>query len=199
MSQDENPFGGKNPHGMYVPITDDEMEVVARIAEAGGFRLVVADWGRVDGFTLAVPGERYTGRPLVVMGDKRVSFYFRMTFSAPEVPQPNWYFDVEVWAFDRLLFSKRMPTEQNGHPIEIVAGMSIDLALDIALDKMDPAFVKEVKPGATGLTTRHGNLHLDLHRQRLLRETRAGEKAVREISRREAVEATQKAKKATGR
>jgi hypothetical protein len=30
-----NPFGGKNKHGMYVPMTDDEMEVLARIAAAG--------------------------------------------------------------------------------------------------------------------------------------------------------------------
>jgi hypothetical protein len=198
MKQDgTNPFGGKNPHGMYVPITDDEMEVVARIAERGGFKLVVRDWGHVDGFRLAVPGERYAGKPLVVMGDKRISFYFRMSFSAPDVPQPNWYFDIEVWAFDRILFSKRMPTEHNGHPIEVVAGMSIDLALDIALDSMDPAFVKAIKPGALGLTTRHGNLHLDQHHQKILHQTRSGEKAVREMSDRDAVDVTRKARKMT--
>ena len=194
-----NPFGGKNPHGLYVPMTDDELEVIARIAEARAFRLIIKDWGHVDGFAVAAPGERFVGKPLLVMGDKRLSFYFRLNFEAPAVPQPNWYFDMEVWAFGHLLFSQRMPTEQNGKPVEIAAGVSFDMALDITIDRIDPKIVKEIKPRAIGLTTRHGNMQLDSRRRRLLHETQDGERAVREISRQEAVEATRKAKKATGR
>ena len=47
-----NVFGGKNPHGMYVPMTDEELEVLVRVAEAKEFKLVIKDWGHITGFTL---------------------------------------------------------------------------------------------------------------------------------------------------
>jgi hypothetical protein len=189
-----NPFGGKSKHGLYVPMTDDELETIVRLAQAGEFYIVVRDWGRIDGFRLAAPGQRFASEPLLVMGDKRLSFYFRMTFSAPVVPQPCWYFDMEVWAIGRLMFAQRLPTEQGGRPIQIAAGMFIDLALDVAIDMIDPVIVKAVKPGAMGLTTRHGNMHLDVERQRLLDHLRGGEKQVRELSAREAAAATTRAR-----
>jgi hypothetical protein len=201
MSQDKrNPFGGKNPHGMYVPLTDDELEVIERIAQAGEFKVVIKGWGHVTGF---VPGRydpaTYQGQPIVSFGDKNIHFYFRLNYSAPALPQPNWFFDMEVWALGHVLFRQRMPTEHGGKPIQIVAGVFHDLALDVGLDKIDPGIVKEIKPRAIGLTTRHGNMHLDLHHQRLLAQTRAGERSVREMSAADAKKATDKMKKATGR
>jgi hypothetical protein len=196
---------------MYVPLTDDELEVLERLALAGEFKVVVKDWGHVTGFA---PGRydprTFQGQPIVAFGDKRISFYFRMNFTAPVVPQPCWYFDMEVWALgvrlfpgrrrdEREPFPGRLPTETNGHPIQIAAGVFLDLALDVALDRIDPAVVKAVKPKASGLTTRHGNMHLDTHRQRLLAETQAGERMVREVSAHEAAVATAKQKKGTGR
>lgn len=193
-----NPFGGKNPHGMYVPLTDDELEVLERLALAQEFKVVIQDWGRVEGFTRGrFDPHTWNGTPVVVFGDKRISFYFRMSFNAPAMPQPCWYFDMEVWALGHRLFAQRMPTASNGHPVEIVAGMYLDLALDVALDKIDPAIVKEIKPRAIGLTTRHGNMHLDTHGQRLLYHTQSGEKMVRQLSVKEAVAATVKQKKST--
>jgi hypothetical protein len=198
---DRNPFGGKNPHGMYVPLTDDELEVLERLAEAGEFKLVVKDWGHVTGFRRG----RYDPNtwhanpfPLVVFGDKRISFYFRLSLTAPVVPQPNWYFDMEVWALGFCLFRQRMPTESGGNPIQVAAGIDLDLALDVAIDKIDPAIVKTIKPKAIGLTTRHGNMRLGAAERRLLSKVQAGERAVREHSAREAKEATDKMKKATG-
>lgn len=200
--QNRNPFGGKNPHGMYVPMTDTELEALGRLAEAGEFSLVIKNWGHITGF---LPGHynpntwHMNPRPLVVFGDKRISFYFRMSLNAPVVPQPNWYFDMEVWALGHRLFSQRMPTESAGKPIQVVAGLDLDLALDVAIDTIDPRIVKEVLPKTVGLTTRHGNMRLDSAHQKLLAQTQAGEKFVREISREEAREATAKQKKATGR
>lgn len=206
-----NPFGGKNPYGMYVPMTDDELDVLARLAEAGEFKVVIRDWGHVTGF---LPGRydprTYNGQPLVVFGDKRISFYFRMNFNAPAIPQPNWYFDMEVWALGMRLFPGserddknpypgRLPTEYAGKPITVVAGMHLDMALDVAIDKIDPKVVKTVRPKAIGLTTRHGNMRLDLERQRILRVTQEGEKNIRKITSQEAVDATNKMKKSTKR
>ena len=199
--QDRNPFGGKNPHGMYVPLTDTELEVLERLADAQEFKVVVKDWGFVTGFRRGRYNEQWhmSPTPLVVFGDKRISFYFRMNFNAPIVPQPNWYFDMEVWALGYRLFSQRMPTEHAGKPIQVAAGMFLDMALDVALDRIDPKIIKAVKPKAWGLTTKHGNMRLDSYHQRLLVETQEGEKKVREIAKKEAKRATLAKKKATSR
>lgn len=202
MSNDRNPFGGKNPHGMYVPLTDLELEALARIADAQEFKVVVKEWGVVSGFVRGryVPEQWHANpTPLVTFGDKRISFYFRMNLNAPAVPQPNWYFDMEVWALGHLLFSQRLATQVGGKPIEVAAGRHIDLALDVALDRIDSKIVKEIVPRAIGLTTRHGNMQLDSTRQRLLAQTQAGERQVREMTRQESVEVTEKMKKVTGR
>jgi len=191
-----NPFGGKNKNGMYVPMTDDEMEVLSRVATAGEFNLHIKDWGRITGFKLGrFHPETWQGNPLVVFGDKRISFYFVMNFTAPIVPQPNWFFDCEVWALGRLMTKHRLPTEQGGKPINIVAGQTMALALDIAIDQINPNFVKKVKPQAIGLTTRHGNMKLDLATQKLLHQTQEGEARVRSLTQQEAVRATEKMKK----
>ena len=199
--QNRNPFGGKNPHGMYVPLTDTELEVLERLADAQEFKVVVKDWGFITGFQRGRYNEQWhmNPTPLVVFGDKRISFYFRMNFNAPIVPQPNWYFDMEVWALGHRLFSQRLPTEHAGKPIQVAAGMFLDMALDVALDRIDPKIVKEVMPKAWGLTTKHGNMKLDSYHKKLLAKTQAGEKKIREITKQEAQRATLAEKKATSR
>lgn len=196
-SKETNPFGGKNKHGMYVPMTDDELEVLARLAEAGEFKVVIKDWGHVTGFKLQrFNPETWGGNPILIFGDKRISFYFQMHFNAPALPQPNYFFDMEVWAKGHKLFAQRLPTETMGKPVQICAGMSLTLALDVAIDKIDPKIVKEIKPGSVGLTTRQGNMHLNPELQRMLAKLRGAEKRVRAGTVQEAVDATQKMDKA---
>jgi len=158
------------------------------------------EWGFVDNFKLGRYDQAtYRGESIVSFGDKNIHFYFRLNYKAPALPQPNWFFDMEVWAMGHKLFSQRMPTEHGGQPWQIVAGIYHDLALDVSLNMIDPRIVKEIKPRAIGLTTRHGNMHLDLKRQRILANVRAGERAVREMSAGDAKAATEKKNKATGR
>ena len=193
-----NPFGGKNPHGLYVPLTDDELEVLERLALAGEYKVVVKNWGYVTGFSLGRwDPQTWNGKPLVTFGDKNIHFYFFMNFTAPAVPQPNWYFDMEVWALGHRLYAGRLPTEFNGKPVQIAAGINMALALDVSLDKIDPAIVKEVKPKAIGLTTRHGNMQLDGGQRKLLTNLQANEQKVRQQIKQDAVTATKKQKKAT--
>lgn len=210
MTDKRNPFGGKNPHGMYVPMTDEEVEVLYRIAEAGEFKILIkgegqkgepVEWGYVTGFKVGkyMGPETYVGQSIVTIGDKRITFIFRMNFNAPVLPQPNWFFDMEVHALGHLFFAKRFPTANGGNPIQICAGMFHDFALDVAVDQIDPAIVKQVKPKTIGLTTRHGNMHLDTHHQRLLAQTQVGEQTVRKITAAEASKATVDKNKATGR
>jgi hypothetical protein len=196
MKKETNPFGGKNKYSLYVPMTDDELEVLGRLAEAGEYKVVIKDWGYVTGFTLQrFNPETWQGNPIVVFGDKRISFYFQLRFNAPVIPQPNYYFDMELWARGHKLFAQRLPTETMGNPIQICAGMSLTLALDVAIDQIDPKIVKEVKPGTIGLTTRQGNMHLDTHHKKLLDNLKASEKKVRDETVAEAIAATQKMNK----
>lgn len=198
---DQNIFGGKNPHGMYVPLTDDELEVLERLADAGEFKVVISGWGHVTGFARGRYGPEWHTNPvpLVTFGDKRITFYFRLNFSAPFTPQPNWYFDMEVHALGYNLFSQRLPTESGGNPIQVAAGLSLDLALDVAITNIDPEIVKTIKPKAIGLTTRHGNMRLDSHSRKVLAQLEAGEKRVRDIIVKEAQVATARHNKATGK
>lgn len=207
MNNNQNPFGGKNPHGMYVPLTDVEMEVLLRLAQEGEFKLVVKGWKEIDNFILVPsstirmidPSQPIAPHSLVTFGDKRISFYFSIQVQDNDtVPRKNFYFDMEVWAKGFLLFSQRMPTQIGGEPIAIYERAFWNLALDVALDRIDPAIVKAIKPATVGLTTRHGNMHLDTNHQKLLHSVRTGEKAVRDESMQEAVAATQKSKKDPG-
>lgn len=181
-------------------MTETELEVLDRLAHAGEFYVVIRDWGVVKHF---LPGHFDAATwlanptPLVVFGDKRISFYFRMSLMAPAIPQPNWYFDMEVWAMGTKLFSQRMPTEYGGKPIEVAAGLDFDWALDVAIDKIDPNFIKQIKPGAIGLTSRQDNMHLDTHHQRLLHFTQDGEKKMREEDARRALATTRRKKRAS--
>jgi hypothetical protein len=76
---------------------------------------------------------------------------------------------------------------------------------DIAVNAMDPAVVKQIKPGATGLTSRWvdkdtglvseiGNTHLSAKDRALLLQLRQGERIAREDTLKQAAKATQKSK-----
>jgi hypothetical protein len=204
MTGNQNPFGGKNPHGMYVPLTDVEQEVLLRLAQEGEYKLVVKGWQEFDNFILVPyavvrmidPSLPISPHSLVTFGDKRISFYFSITVPDNDtIPRKNYFFDIEVWAKGFKLFSQRMPTEVGGEPIPIFSRAFWNIALDVALDMIDPAIVKAIKPAAVGLTTRHGNMHLDTSHQKLLHTVQMGEKTVRDDSKKEAATVTEKSKK----
>lgn len=152
-----NIFGGKNPNGQYVPITETEQEALERLATEHVFRIVIKDWGYVD-------------QPKVRFGDSRIQFEWTMFFDRPEVPIPVEFFDLELWTHSgRHVHSKRMPIQQNGQPLQVVAGRRLVLAWDIQLKQLSPDLVREVTK-ARGLTTRHGNMTLTPHQRQVLSE-----------------------------
>ena len=178
-TSDKNMFGGKNPHGLYVPMSEDEQEVLSRLVEAQDLQIVVRGWGVVQ-------------KPLIKFGDSRVSLLFKMTFDRPAVPQPVPFFVLELKTLAGvLLLRKRYPTMlPNGQPIEVCAGMFLDLAWDIAVDHMNPALVKALKPGALGLTSRRldpttgdrtdkGNMKLSPRERKVLQVVEQGSARVR--------------------
>lgn len=176
-----NVFGGGNSNSLYTPMSETEQEVVARLVDAGALRVYIVGWG-------------FVSKPRVTFGDLRVAIAFRLDFDKPEAPMPVSHFDLELRLEDgRLLYKERQSATYNGQPLQIAAGVYLDMIWDIAIRYMDPELVKSIKPGATGMTSRMldrdtglatlvGNMTLTPENQNLLVKLRRGEASVRERS-----------------
>jgi len=175
MSQDQNPFGGKNPHGLYVPMSEDEQEVLARLIESKNLMLVIHGWATLE-------------NPNIIAGDLRIAIQFQLDFNRPAAPMPLHFLDLElILTNGQSIFRQRMPINP---PVEVMAGVFLTFQWDIAIDHMDPAFVKSIKPGAKGLTSRRidkdtgersetGTMHLSPEKKRLLHLVDSGAEEVR--------------------
>lgn len=173
---DHNMFGGKNPHGLYVPMSEDEQEVILRLIQDDNIELVIHGWAVLD-------------KPQIIAGDLRVSVMFRLTFNGSMVPLQH--LDLELRTKTGLtIFKQRKMIEQGGQPVMVGTGVFLDFAWDIAIDHMNPAFVKVIKPGAKGLTSRKldkdsrertfkGNMKLTETEQNFLQAVEEGSAAVR--------------------
>lgn len=176
--KDKNVFGGANPNGLYVPMSETEQEVLARLVASDDLEVVVQEWGVV-------------AKPRVTFGDLRVCVQFRMDFDRPAAPMTVQFFDLELRTRSGItLFKERQPTLVNGKPIQVAAGVFLDLVWDIALSHMDPKLVKALKPGAVGLTSRRldketgeatfaGNMRLSNEQKTLLRRLEQGQKQIK--------------------
>lgn len=173
-----NIFGGKNARSLYVPMSELEQEAVLRLVESKDLRVNLVGWGHVD-------------NPKVTFGDARVQVKFQVHFDRPDVPVPVHFLDLElVTKTGRLLFRARQSTEYAGNPIHVAAGVFFDMVWDIQVRSIDPHLVKDLVPGANGLTsrlvdrdtgemTREGNMHLSAKDRRILTALRLGEDKVR--------------------
>ncbi len=176
--KDRNMFGGKNPHGLYVPLTEDEQEVLERLS-GEGLVLVIHGWDiRLE-------------HPRFSFGDLRAAIGpFRITFNYPATPVTLHYLDLELQRTNgQKIVRERLPVEPS---MQVCAGVSLDLQWDIAIDHMDPEFVRSVKPGALGLTsfrqdkdtkerTEQGNMHLNANQQKALHEIEADAAKIRQM------------------
>lgn len=194
---DTNPFGGGNPNSLYVPMSEIEQEVIARLVESGSLYVNVVGWG-------------YVQRPAITHGDLRLQIQLPLTFDRPEPPGvPVRHFDLELRMLDgTLLYRSREIVEYGGKPLMVAAGLSFQFVWEIAVGAIDPALVKRVKPAAVGYTSRlqdrdtkeisHGvgNMRLDTQGKNLLRIIREGEDRSRadDAAKRAKVEAKTKTK-----
>jgi len=164
---ERNIFGGKNPNGLYTPLSDDEQEVLERLAASGEFKLIIKDWGFVD-------------QPKIRFGDARLEVSWKMVFDRPQFPMPLPFIHLELWTHGgHFLIAEKLPTTINGTPLQVCQGVAIDMAWDILIRQMDPKLVRAIKTGSVGLTTRIGNQKLDLEQQRALRTLRKHEALLR--------------------
>jgi len=183
MTQETNPLGGKNPNSLYVPITETEQEVLERLVSSDSLEVHVLEWGVAN-------------KPEITFGDLRVSIKFRINFDKPDFFVPLRYFDLELRTRSgQLVFGpRRYPTASVDDVLLVRSGMFLDYVWDIAIQEMSPDFVKSVKPGAGGLTTRRGNLKLTDKEQALFDLSEQGAQRVRQHNAKEAQEVTDKDK-----
>ena len=177
--KDKNIFGGGNPNSLYVPMSELEQEAVSRLVESKDLRVIVVGWGVVD-------------RPRVTFGDARIQVQFRLSFDRPEAPVAVPHFDLELrTGSGALLFKDRKSTAYGGNPIQVAAGVYLDMVWDIQVRSIDPVLVKTLVPGAVGLTSRLldkdtgeetevGNMRLSTKERSILRALRRGEAGVRQ-------------------
>jgi hypothetical protein len=158
-NQDKNLFGGANPNGLYVPLTETEQEVMDRLIQSQDLEIEIKGWGVVH-------------NPWASFGDHRIGLQWELVFNKP--PVPVYFFDMElrVASSHFVLLRKRYPTTLDGQPKLIGAGQgAIQFNWDIAIDHMSPELVKAILPGAIGMTSRrldrdtgvrtlHGNMGL---------------------------------------
>lgn len=187
MGQDNNRFGGKNPQGLYVPMTDTEQEILLRLVESQSLRVYVPMLGEQ-----VIPKK-------VAYGDKRVAVVFPVAFKG--VPVAISTLEVELWANGVLLLKKSyLVADEMGDPRMVGEGVMWELQWDIAIDHMDPRLVKALKPGAFGITSRRldketgertflGNMTLNNADQQALRFLDKGEAIARQDTDLEATKA----------
>jgi len=175
MSDDDrNMFGGKNPRGLYVPMSEDEQEVLERLVQSKDLVLDIKGWAVLE-------------NPKLIVGDLRVGIPFTLKFSGGMTRIQ--FLDLELKkANGMLIFKQRMPVHP---PIQAMPGMEVGLQWDIAIDHMDPDFVKLIKPGAMGITSRRldketgertatGNMLLDATGRRILNQVDEDAKRTRQ-------------------
>ena len=178
MSKQKNVFGGGNANSIYVPMSEIEQEAVSRLVESKDLRIDIVGWGHIN-------------QPRVTFGDARLQFQFRLSFDRPALPVNVHYFDFELRTHSGgLLYKSREYVEYGGKPVQVAAGVFFDMVWDIQVRSIDPKLVKELVPGATGLTSRlidkdtgalttEGNMKLDANTRKLLHGLRAAEDRIR--------------------
>lgn len=189
----KNAFGGGNHNSAYVPMSELEQEVLARLVAAGD--LVVST-------SRGLPTIKQ-----VKYGDLRLGIAFQLDFSEPALPMKLLFLDLELKTqAGRLLYAERQPTVTAGRAIEVCDGVYFDMIWDIALHHMDPKLVKDILPGAVGLTNRRtdkdtgnvtlvGNMrNLDLTQQVMLQTMALGETKMKQSDKRKLADLAKKAK-----
>ena len=178
----KNIFGGGNANSLYIPMSEDEQEAIARMIEQGNLRVHIVDWG-------------YVNKPRITFGDARLKVEMTICFNKPEKPQPVEFFDFELQTdLGEVIYKNRMSTLYDNKPISIHAGLELTMVWDIMIKALDPKFVRRWKPLVTGITSRrmdrdtgdltlYGNMNLNPEQRKLIQKLAEGEQLARQIAR----------------
>lgn len=186
-----NLFGGLNPAGLYVPMTDLEQEAFSRLRETQDLKLVIVGWGEIE-------------NPKMIIGDHRIRIDFRLIFRGLLIARPLHFLDLELrTGADEILFRERHSVIYNNQPLNIFEGMELEMMWDIAVKQMSPELVKRLT-GAVGLTSRRqdrdtheftpeGNMRLSPEQKQAILDLEGAEARVKAMDKAALANATKKA------
>lgn len=123
----------------YVPMLEEEQDVLHRMLEQSDLYVEVVGWG-------------YHPNPAITVGDKRIQIRFPMEFVKPvgiEVPVTQFRLRLKM-RDGRTVAETVESTMYNSQPLYITAGMQVDLVWDIAVDKLSEEMKRLVLPGIRG-------------------------------------------------
>lgn len=175
-----NEFGGAYAGSAYIPLTDVEQEVIARLAEAGEFVVVFHGYGSVTKLDLR-------------FGDKNLHIGMKVGFPMLHAPQSVYFFDMELKTHSGIsLFRQTMPCTYDDKPLLIGPEVEFEMIWDISINTISPTLVKQIKPGAIGLTSRRqdrdtgdmtllGNMKLNSNQKQMAYKISQGEKKVKQM------------------
>jgi hypothetical protein len=177
-----NIFGGKNANGLYVPMSEDEQEILDRLISSDDLKIVIEDWGYVNTFNK------------ILLGDARLGLSFRMSFTKPEIPMEIKSLTLILQTKAGLtLFKKTEPINLgNNQGLFIKSGDYLDFCWDIQIKAIDPKLAKQIKPGLLGLTsrrfdkdtgsiTRTGNMKTNNAQKLLLEKLQKSEDFIKQV------------------
>jgi len=180
-AKEKNRFGGLNPLGLYVPMSEIEQEAWERLIQKSELEVIIAGWGTVH-------------EPKITLGDKRVGIHIDITFNLPLQPVDVYYFDFELRTRSGLImFSERHAAIYDNKPIKVGAGIRLQMVWEIAVARMDPKLIKMLMPGTIGLTSRltdkdtgeqtlTGNMKLSSEDKKAAFELHGQERKVKQIN-----------------
>jgi hypothetical protein len=167
---DTNIFGGKNVNSLYVPMTETEQEFFDRLFSSDDLEIRIQDWGYVSQF-------RH------ILGDLRVSLHFNLAFQKPEgfyIPVSFLTLQLAYRDGGEVLYEDTLPTMINNKPLQVTAGMCLDLAWDIAVQNVNRKWIKKLMPKHIGLTTRRGNMDMTPEQRKQYNKLEQKSKEIRE-------------------
>ena len=184
-----NLFGG-NPNSLYFPMSETEQEALSRILDKGGLKVLIkamGPLGHIDGIV---------DRPRITHGDARVQIPLDIEFSSPDIHIPIYNFELALVREDgRVLFKQTQPALYQGQPTMVGTGVRLEMLWDFTVTQINPELVKEVKPGAVGLTSRVGNTYYDSETDQVLHHLREQEAAIRADTQAQVEKAAEQGKK----
>ena len=172
-----NLLGGKNPNSLYVPMSEIEQEFIDRLLAAGDIQVIIHGWGEIN-------------NPRISFGDLQVVIPIDITFTAPDVPIPVHFFDLELRTFSGItLFRECQSAMYGGKPLMIGSGTPLKMVWHIGIRAIDPGLIKSMMPGVHGLTSRAfdkdsgdltttGNTHYDAATRKIMAMVKAAEAGV---------------------
>lgn len=126
-------------HFEYTPLAPNEIDAIHRMVDGQELYVEVVGWG-------------YHPNPQVIAGDKRIQIRFPLEFSKPDIAQPVYYFDLALKLRNgTTLIQDRMAVAgPDGGILYVQSGLLLDLIWDVSIDRIDPNFVRYVRPGVRG-------------------------------------------------